>query len=782
MDNLTLLQIQGGFSIMPSPLGGLHTTPNSLQLEQGVLTEAKDIVIDIGGYVRSREGVAIYAVNSENSAINRIYSFDNKLVIVYNNGKFYIENSAGAKLFTLLDTYTVHDTNYQVPNLSTQGVSILGILNPLYTQIGNDTGIGAVKIYTDNTFDAAGVFHPVIRRCTMIVTASPNFLTSGFIAGTLAYYFAVSARFTNVYFDKTGRRIESKPTGLVYFSGLNDNLLSVYSPTLITLSGYGKYSKMVAYNQITGNQNLPTPAPSDSLNEYTQYTITTLPVDIQYGTVQNFFGAALYTNSNQEGIGQENESIPLHLVSEQYSGFSLYGNVTIKKSIVVNFVCDSAATTYSHNITIDGNTTTNVLANRYLDTAKINLYSPGGGPPFYQYNFPENVTNVYVRQLSVSPTNVTVEFQRANFSTSEFKFVTNNTANVTNYVSGGIIAGPNVFPNRIYFSKYLEPEHVPPVNFINVGNVSPILAMKQMRTYVLIFKPDGVFILRGATPDEFTVSLLYPDLITNFPRTIQVVEDGVVGLFNNGVVFLNENGWKIISEPIQNEIRPFTISTSQVDFSYFSVVDVVKRQYQLFCLSSGFSGEYYPYIYDFNTNAWTKFQYSCISAVYNQGIVYYVSRNYAQFGEAVGLQKTYIFKSTTADIFDTLNIASYSGGIPVPSAGVQPRFQLTFTKQLVEKNILSKHFRDCTAYFRNNNFDQVYVSFSTNNSGSTEQIPMTYYTGQQNVCNVMIPKEAARGDWLNISLAYNASTPILSSDFFRLEGFVVRSNITENPR
>lgn len=106
-------------------------------------------------------------------------------------------------------------------------------------------------------------------------------------------------------------------------------------------------------------------------------------------------------------------------------------------------------------------------------------------------------------------------------------------------------------PNRIYYSKYSQPEAVPLVNYFDVGSKdSPIERILALRDYMFVLKTDGVYIVSGDAGQwmdrmQDTEIILCPDSAVILNNQIYMVT-------NSGVVTINETTPIIISRMIEN--------------------------------------------------------------------------------------------------------------------------------------------------------------------------------------------------------------------------------------
>lgn len=107
-------------------------------------------------------------------------------------------------------------------------------------------------------------------------------------------------------------------------------------------------------------------------------------------------------------------------------------------------------------------------------------------------------------------------------------------------------------PNRIYFSKFNQPEAVPLVNYIDIGTkdeqIERILAL---RDYLFIIKTDGIYTLSGEN-GLFTVRMLDTEKIL-CPDSAVVLNNQIYMLSTSGVITVNENSPMIIARMIENK-------------------------------------------------------------------------------------------------------------------------------------------------------------------------------------------------------------------------------------
>lgn len=178
----------------------------------------------------------------------------------------------------------------------------------------------------------------------------------------------------------------------------------------------------------------------------------------------------------------------------------------------------------------------------------------------------------------------------------------------------------DVFKHGLAWSKRDEPEHVPPLNYSQVGNAkSSVLGLASTRDSLFILKEDGVWRLSGPGGNGTNAWRIDPFDLTTFcvlPQSVQKLNNKIYFLSNKGLVRLNESGVEIVSAPINDEMKRVVYAAQ----SYFntngfyslgeppcwgSAVNETESEYMLAIGTTGknLSG---TLVYNETTNAWTS--------------------------------------------------------------------------------------------------------------------------------------------------------------------------------
>jgi len=124
-----------------------------------------------------------------------------------------------------------------------------------------------------------------------------------------------------------------------------------------------------------------------------------------------------------------------------------------------------------------------------------------------------------------------------------------------------LTADNEVLPNRIYYSKLLQPEAVPIVNTIDVGaKDKAILRIFPLRDSLFVYKEDGLFRISGEVI-PFNLALFDGSCILLAPDSLDISNNLLYGWSTQGIIATSESGVNIVSRPIDIDI--LKLATSQ---------------------------------------------------------------------------------------------------------------------------------------------------------------------------------------------------------------------------
>lgn len=108
--------------------------------------------------------------------------------------------------------------------------------------------------------------------------------------------------------------------------------------------------------------------------------------------------------------------------------------------------------------------------------------------------------------------------------------------------------------NRVYYSKFQQPEAVPIVNYFDVGSSDKaILRILPLRDSLFVFKQDGLYRISGDSA-PFQLELFDNSFITLAPDSNDVCNNVIYSWTTQGIQGLSEGGAYVISRGIDNII------------------------------------------------------------------------------------------------------------------------------------------------------------------------------------------------------------------------------------
>lgn len=114
-------------------------------------------------------------------------------------------------------------------------------------------------------------------------------------------------------------------------------------------------------------------------------------------------------------------------------------------------------------------------------------------------------------------------------------------------------------PNKIYFSKTLQPEAVPLTNSITVGpKDKAILRILGLRDSLFILKEEGTYRLTGDNFTNFSVTLFDSSANIIAPDTAAVLNNQIFCLSTQGVITIDETGVGVVSRSVENIFTSIT--------------------------------------------------------------------------------------------------------------------------------------------------------------------------------------------------------------------------------
>jgi len=306
----------------------------------------------------------------------------------------------------------------------------------------------------------------------------------------------------------------------------------------------------------------------------------------------------------------------------------------------------------SPNFTISGNTATNptvvttTTPHGFTDNEQVVISGSNSTPSI---NGLYTITYISPTTFSI-PVDVTVAGTTGSVSSLADTLVATNSAT----------------PNRVYYSKILQPEAVPLVNFIDVGaKDQPILRIFPLRDSLFVYKSDGLYRISGEVA-PFNLALFDLSCILLAPDSLDVSNNLIYGWTTQGITSTSESGVNIISRPIDIDILPL-VTPQYTNFlsATWGIGYESDNSYTVYTVSA-FNDVYATIAYRYSTltNTWTTFAKTDNCGVINQtddrqylgaGDVNYLEQERKNFDRTDYADREYI-QQITATNFTGTNI------------------------------------------------------------------------------------------------------------------------------
>jgi len=205
------------------------------------------------------------------------------------------------------------------------------------------------------------------------------------------------------------------------------------------------------------------------------------------------------------------------------------------------------------------------------------------------------------------------------FSIDGLNLTTGGTTGALSRASATLVSENDQRSNRVFYSKFQQPEAVPIVNFFDVGSEdAAILRILPLRDSLFVFKEDGLFRISGESA-PFALELFDNSFILLAADSLAVSNNLIFGWTTQGIQQLSEGGSFVISRNIDNEIlklqsnnyRNFKTTTWGIGYES-------DNSYLVFTVSkTGDTVATQGFRYSTLTESWTKYAKSNTCGVIN---------------------------------------------------------------------------------------------------------------------------------------------------------------------
>ena len=327
----------------------------------------------------------------------------------------------------------------------------------------------------------------------------------------------------------------------------------------------------------------------------------------------------LYTNSTLEGALQNNMRPPNCTSLCTYKDYGIYANSAIDHQMTNEMLATTNFVSGTSSITLTAGLTTRTYTCGPTENTATNVWQLYTGGLSASLNIQNSTTSLchvincdasgawYAEYTSGVTGNPGIfRIWARSPLTGQFSLTCNNSTTGAQFTptiptSGTTVASSNdARGNRLFYSKVSEPDHVPTLNYIDVGRLDQaILRVLPVRDACYVIKTDGVWYLSGLVA-PFSLVELDSTCHCVAAATCVMLNNQVYMLANQGVVTISTSGVTIISVDIEPAIMQSALPLSNISTVAFGVGSEAARHYYLW-LPTGSGDTYATQCYVYHT-------------------------------------------------------------------------------------------------------------------------------------------------------------------------------------
>ena len=320
--------------------------------------------------------------------------------------------------------------------------------------------------------------------------------------------------------------------------------------------------------------------PGDTMRKITRQEISA--GDITAGTITytdtfdpSFREAPLYSNAEEEGNTQQNFRPPFCRDIVTWKGHTWYSYTRLRHRRVIQLTETTGLSAGSDSITIDDGTTSetytfasaeNVGAKNFLLETTLTTEAQNVEATMRSLcRIVNRASAAYYAQYvsGVDDAPGKVEVFRQDWADTAFDITANSSGTGDNFEPVLPTSGSDVQSdadeglNRIYFSKFEQPDSVPIENIFEVGSeddpVERIIGLKDV--LVIMKADDGVYVISGETERDFTLKEVAPSARINARETPVELDSSVWLSTSQGILRVPQSGEaEIVSRPVEVDL------------------------------------------------------------------------------------------------------------------------------------------------------------------------------------------------------------------------------------
>lgn len=330
-------------------------------------------------------------------------------------------------------------------------------------------------------------------------------------------------------------------------------------------------------------------------------------------------GSLLYSNPSQQTISKSNNRPPISAALAQFANHIFYANNRLLPTGEIRLKTTTGLTNGS-TVTVtltksDGTTTseTYTAGASPLTATKTFQLTTSGTPSQNVEQTIRSLVRVINRTSALVTAGHTSDFNdlpgrftlTSDLVDSASISLTSSVANLFDPIL------PTEFksekhPNRLYYSKLQQPDHVPALNFFDVGDLNAeITNLVPSDDRLLIVTTQGVYQLSGYGESSFSVQPLDLTIRTVAPRTTVNLEGQVFTLTQSGFSRISGGEIQAISTSIDDEVVK-RIRWPNTFQNAFAVADPVRREILVWLPLAENSDRTLGFRFSTVTGAWTR--------------------------------------------------------------------------------------------------------------------------------------------------------------------------------
>jgi hypothetical protein len=601
---------------------GLYTDPNPLELSNGALLTALNVVIDRADLIQPRRGFTTHSTITSSRNVWRLayYIYQGLLLAHWDDG------AGSYKLSYYAAGWNTITGSYRAPDDNAYKMRFVEATKNLY--------------FTTTT----GVFRMEGSGVTPLNAGMPKAIPIDRASSTVAAGACINANAQRAYrvrwkfTDGNGNLHLGSPSGRILMQNTNAAGGAAKDPTLRILlpkqNGTGSTALTTSYlYQLYASSNSPdltTEPPNDEALVYEKAldgtAISNGYVDVTDITPDNLRGAALETNPALDGILQASDPPPYAREVAQWKDRTVYIDTQTRYRNIIQMIAAPAdgdtmvingftvifktAPTLSNHVQIDAtaglSTAQKIFATAHNLVGTINRYATNTSIDAHYLGDPSDA-----RSLGK------ILLEGRDFTSSPDVTLTVGTGTKWEPVLSAVavVAAADAYPNGMYISKPNEPEAVPALQFFRHGSggnhslrgvelgESFFVFKEKEDAYKITGEPPTAYLPQGQMRQEriLTGHCLSPDCIAK-------LGDAIYALTTRGVVRVTEGAVEVVSTPIDKSILD-TIAVaglSAVRNHAFAVAYETDHKYILSLPTRSDALAMEQWVFNEKTNAWTR--------------------------------------------------------------------------------------------------------------------------------------------------------------------------------